>query len=174
MADPQKPPQPLPEFLWGDRWRFAAIMAGDIIESFAERAIPIKQMPEAFFPINIPIASTTAVPGTIVYGGRQSMQLARWLAEQKPLRINYVGAEIEMGGGLLLETEDVQGHTCGDRWILATFKDKEVTEAATVYEMRKKQSQGLHFLIVQPDDSGMTYSGFWLLRSSPDDKKNLN
>ncbi|NEQ67039.1 MAG: DUF1092 family protein, partial [Symploca sp. SIO2D2] len=24
---------------------------------------------------------------------------------------------------------------------------------------------GLHFLLVQPDDSGMTYTGFWLLQN---------
>jgi RNA-binding protein Tab2/Atab2 len=157
MIDRQIPPQSLPEVLWGDRWRFASIMAGDITEVFSGRAIPIKHLPEEFFPLNLGISSTTAIPGTIVYGGRQSMQLARWLAERKPLSVTYVAAEVEAGGGLLLEAD------C--RWILATFSDREVAEAAAIYEMRKKLSQGLHFLIVQPDDSGMTYSGFWLLRS---------
>nr|WP_317106120.1 Tab2 family RNA-binding protein [Chroococcidiopsis sp. SAG 2025] len=35
---------------------------------------------------------------------------------------------------------------------------------AQIYAQRQQQSQGLHFLLVQPDDSGMTYTGFWLLR----------
>ncbi|MHC5721400.1 MAG: Tab2 family RNA-binding protein, partial [Nostoc sp.] len=40
-----------------------------------------------------------------------------------------------------------------------------VTTAAQAFEQLKQQSRGLHFLLVQPDDSGMTYSGFWLLRA---------
>ncbi|HEY9750428.1 MAG TPA: Tab2 family RNA-binding protein, partial [Allocoleopsis sp.] len=51
-----------------------------------------------------------------------------------------------------------------DRWVLATFEDAEVRAAAQAYEQRKQAAQGLHFLLVQPDDSGMTYSGFWLLQ----------
>ncbi|MDE5086380.1 MAG: Tab2/Atab2 family RNA-binding protein, partial [Trichodesmium sp. St16_bin2-tuft] len=51
-------------------------------------------------------------------------------------------------------------------WVVATFSDQEVSGAGQVYEQRKQQSQGLHFLLVQPDDSGMTYSGFWLLESN--------
>ncbi len=39
-----------------------------------------------------------------------------------------------------------------DRWILATFADEKVSAA------------GLYFLLVQPDDSGMTYTGLWLLQ----------
>jgi hypothetical protein len=46
---------------------------------------------------------------------------------------------------------------------VATFEDREVAAAAANYEQRKQLSQGLHFLLVQPDESGMTYSGFWLL-----------
>jgi len=51
-----------------------------------------------------------------------------------------------------------------DRWILATFTDAEVTTAGKLYQQRKRLSHGLHFLVVQPDKSGMTYSGFWLLQ----------
>ena len=61
--------------------------------------------------------------------------------------------------GLVLEASLV------DRWIVATFEDSEVTAAAKIYEQRKQQSNGLHFLLVQPDDSGMTYTGFWLLKA---------
>ncbi|NER29619.1 MAG: DUF1092 family protein, partial [Symploca sp. SIO1C4] len=51
-----------------------------------------------------------------------------------------------------------------DRWVVATFDDREVAAAALVYQQRQQLSKGLHFLLVQPDDSGMTYSGFWLLQ----------
>jgi hypothetical protein len=153
----QNPPQLLPEILWGDRWRFATLVAGDITEIFAERVIPVKSIPQELLPLNLGIASNAIVSGTIFYGGKQSMRLARWLEEQNPKNITYIAAEIATGGGLLIEADD--------RWILATFDDREVAEAARAYEMRKKQNRGLHFFIVQPDDSGMTYSGFWLLRS---------
>ncbi len=82
------------------------------------------------------------------------MRLARWLQTSRPVALNYVAGAPD---GLILEAGLV------DRWIVATFEDQEVASAAQLYEQRKQQSHGLHFLLVQPDDSGMTYSGFWLL-----------
>ncbi|HAG83460.1 MAG TPA: hypothetical protein DCL61_20510 [Cyanobacteria bacterium UBA12227] len=84
------PPLPLPENLWGDRWRFATIPAGNIEEAFAERPIPILQMPEELLPLNLGLASTIAVPGVIIDGGRQSMPLARWLEDIQPVALNYI------------------------------------------------------------------------------------
>lgn len=155
LALDKPPPTPLPEKLWGEQWRFATLPAGDIEEAFAGRPIPILKMPEFLLPINLGLASTVPVPGVVIYGGRQSMRLARWLQEAQPVALNYVAGT---PGGLVLEAGLV------DRWIVATFEDEEVVAAAQTYEQRKKLSKGLHFLLVQPDDSGMTYSGFWLLR----------
>jgi hypothetical protein len=149
------PPMPLPENLWGEEWRFASLTAGDVAEIFSDRPIPILEMPEYLLPINLGLASTTPVPCVVIYGGRQSMRLARWLQQVHPVALNYVAGAPD---GLVLEAGLV------DRWIVGTFEDKEVTTAGKVYEQRKQQSRGLHFLLVQPDDSGMTYSGFWLLR----------
>lgn len=150
------PPTPLPENLWGQEWRFATLSAGKVVEAFAELPIPILVMPEFLLPINLGLASTVPVPGVIIYGGRQSMRLARWLQQVRPVALNYVAGAPD---GLVLEASLV------DRWIVATFEDPEVAVAARLYEQRKQQSRGLHFLLVQPDDSGMTYSGFWLLRA---------
>ena len=152
------PPQALPENLWGEQWRFAALSAGDLVDVFRDRPMPILDMPKFLFPINLGIASTVPVPGVAIYGGRKSMQLARWLQAAKPVSLNYIPTEVGESGGLVLESGLV------DRWIVATFEDREIAKAAQVYEQRKQESQGLHFLLVQPDDSGMTYSGFWLLR----------
>ncbi len=149
------PPSPLPENLWGEQWRFATLPAGELVDVFAERPIPILHIPEFLQPINLGLASTVPVPGVVIYGGRQSMRLVRWLDEACPVALNYIAGEPD---GLVLEAGLV------DRWIVATFADKEVAGAAKVYEQRQQQSRGLHFLLVQPDDSGMTYSGFWLLR----------
>jgi hypothetical protein len=55
-----------------------------------------------------------------------------------------------------------------DRWVLTTFSDPEVNTAAQSFQQRQQAALGLHFLLVQPDDSGMTYSGFWLLRADHD------
>jgi sRNA-binding carbon storage regulator CsrA len=152
------PPQALPENLWGEEWRFVTLGAGDLIDLFSDRPIPIVDMPESLSPINLGIASSVPVPGTIIYGGKKSMILARWLQEAKPFSLNYIPTELGKSGGLVLESG------LSDRWIIATFEDEEVAQAAQNYEPRKQASLGLHFLVVQPDESGMTYSGFWLLK----------
>lgn len=154
LALDKPPPTPLPENLWGEQWRFATLPAGDVEEAFAQRPIPILNMPEFLLPINLGLASTVPVPGVVIDGGRQSMRLARWLQNVRPLALNYIAGE---PGGLILEAGLI------DRWIVATFDDEEVAAAAQAYEQRKQLSKGLHFLLVQPDNSGMTYSGFWLL-----------
>jgi len=150
------PPVPLPENLWGEQWRFATLPAGNIEEAFAERPIPLKQMPEFLLPINLGLASTVSVPGVVIDGGRQSMRLARWLQDAKPVALNYMAGAPD---GLILEAGLVE------RWVVATFEDTDVIAAAQRYQQRKEESKGLHFLLVQPDDSGMTYSGFWLLQA---------
>jgi hypothetical protein len=158
VALDKPPPQALPENLWGEQWNFASIGARDLIEMFGDRPIPVKDMPESLLPLNLGIASTTPIPGVVIYGGRNSLQLARWLEQEKPVFLNYIPTEVGQSGGLILETGLVE------RWIVATFEDREVAQAAQSYEQRKQASQGLHFLLVQPDDSGMTYTGFWLLK----------
>lgn len=147
-------PIPLPENLWGDRWRFASLPAGDIEDAFQSRPVPILEMPESLLPLNLAIASTVPIPGVVIDGGRQSMRLARWLQDVKPFALNYIAGTPD---GLILEAG------LADRFVVATFADDEVKEAAKIYEQRKQLSKGLHFLLVQPDDTGMTYTGFWLL-----------
>ena len=62
-------------------------------------------------------------------------------------------------GGLILAA-------AGDRrWVLATFTDAEVLQSAQLYQQRQQNAKGLHFLLIQPDDSGVTSSGFWLLQT---------
>ncbi len=155
LALDKPPPIPLTENLWGDRWRFATLPAGNIVEAFCDRPMPILQMPESLFPLNLGLASTLPVPGIVIDGGRQSMSLARWLKDAQPVALKYIPGAPD---GLILEAGLVE------RWVVATFEDQEVVVAAKKYQQRQDQSQGLHFLLVQPDDSGMTYTGFWLLQ----------
>lgn len=147
------PPVPLAENLWGDRWRFATLPASNI-EDIIEYPIPVLSAPKFLLPLNLGLSSTTSIPGVIIDGGRQSMMLARWLENTRPYLLRYIPGDPD---GLILEAGLV------DRWVVTTFSDPEMSEAAQVYEQRKQQSQGLHFLLVQPDDSGITYTGFWLL-----------
>ncbi len=151
----RNPPQPLPENLWGERWRFASLSAIELSEAFTGRLIPVIEMPDDLAPIKLGIASDVAVPGVVIDGGRRSLQLARWLQAARPISLMAIAGAPD---GLILEA----GET--DRWIVATFDDPEVRSAAQLYEQRKQASKGLHFLLVQPDDSGMTYTGVWLLK----------
>lgn len=155
LALDKPPPVPLLENLWGDRWRFASLPAGDLEAAFKDRPLPILDMPESLLPLNLGLASTIAVPGVIIYGDRKSMQLARWLQAAQPIALKYVPGEL---AGLVLDAG------LADRWVVATFSDSEAIASAQTYAQRQQQSQGLHFLLVQPDDSGMTYTGFFLLK----------
>jgi len=149
-------PVPLPEALWGDRWQFAAIAAGDFVSAFEHRPIPIRAVPEQWLPLSVGMPSTVALPGVVIEGGRQSMRLAQWLLANAPVALNYIPGDPD---GLILEAGLV------DRWVLATFTDSEAIAAAQTFRQRLVDSQGVHFLLVQPDNSGMTYTGLWLLRA---------
>lgn len=148
-------PLPLSENLWGDQWRFASIAAADLISAFEHRPIPIRETPEFLLPINLQISSTTPIPGVIIDGGRKSMQLAKWLQRSRPVSLNYIPGQPD---GLILEAGLVE------RWVLTTFEDADVIAAARSFREKQAAAKGLHFLLVQPDNSGMTYTGFWLLQ----------
>ena len=153
------PPQPLPEFIWGEQWQFASLNADEIEYRMPERPIPFCEMPTELTPFQLNLGSTTLVPGIIIYGGRQSRQLAQWFMEAQPMAVNYMPTTVGESGGLVLEAG------LRDRWVIITFEDTEVATAGEKYEQRKQESNGLHFLLLQPDDSGMTDTGFWLLRN---------
>jgi RNA-binding protein Tab2/Atab2 len=155
------PPQALPENLWGDKWQIANIAAGQIIDLFSDRPIPICSIPQDFAPIHLNLASDLFIPGIVVYGGRKSMHLARWIESQTPAFINYIPTEVGKSGGFILETGLV------DRWVFNTFESEQAAVIANKYEQNKQASKGLHFLLIQPDDSGMTTTAFWLLRQFP-------
>lgn len=155
VALEKPPPMPISENLLGIQWRFASLPAGDLITAFSDRLIPILNMPQEFLPLNLGLASTVLISGVVIDGGRRSMQLARWLERIDLVSLSYVSGAPD---GLILEAGLV------DRWIIATFDDAEMAIAAQTYEARKQLGKGLHFLLIQPDDSGMTYTAFWLLK----------
>lgn len=149
------PPLPLPDNLIGDKWQFVTLTAGQLVSDFADRPIPIVSMPDYLLPPHWGLGANVAIPGVIIYGGRQSMRLARWIADTEPVSLTYLGDD---PGGLVLDAG------LAERWVMLTFNDREVSEAAKLYEARKRLVHGLHFLLVTPDDSGVTNSGIWLLQ----------
>ncbi|MBP0019331.1 MAG: DUF1092 family protein [Cyanobacteria bacterium SBLK] len=151
------PPQPLPDRLWGERWRFASLPAGEVVREFCDRPIPILDIPEEFEPRQRGLSSSLLVPGIIIEGGRQAMSLARWVQEVQPYALDYIPAELGRSGGIILEAG------LSDRWVFQTFDDPEVARAAREYQQRLYRSQGLHFLLIQPDGGNANFTGYWLL-----------
>ncbi len=149
-------PQPMPEYVMGERWQFAAI-GSDQLMRLEHEPIPVKSIPEGLTPMALGLPSTLLIPGVIIDGGRQSMALAQWLQSARPVMLQYIAGQPD---GLLLEAG------LADRWIMATFQDADMAGAARTFTERKLAAQGLHFLLVRPDDSGMTYTGLWLLQST--------
>jgi hypothetical protein len=153
------PPQPLPENLWGEQWCFATLSVESLLTSFGDAPIPYRSMPEAYLSLCRELVAELPIPGSIIYAGRQARYLCQWLADISPVSLNYQATEIGQSGGLVLEAGLI------DRWILATFADPEVAQGATLFEQRKAIAHHLHFLLIQPDNSGATYTGFWLLQT---------
>jgi hypothetical protein len=149
------PPLPLSENLWGDRWGFVTLAAGDFERTFPHEPIPIIQLPPEWLPSTLGLASSTPLPGIVIDGGRQAMALAQWVQSVSPAALRYMAGDPD---GLILDAG------LWDRWVMTTFSDATMAEAGRLFEQRKVASQGVHFLLVRPDDSGVTYTGLWLLR----------
>ena len=152
------PPVPLPENLWGDQWRFAGLSNADLLRLQYE-PIPLRDVPPELMPLEIGLSSTVLIPGIVIDGGQQSMALAQWIESVRPAFAQYLPGSPD---GLILEAG------LADRWVLATFDDADVQGAAQTFEQRKQVAKGLHFVLIRPDDSGMTYTGLWLLQESTD------
>lgn len=151
------PPVPLPEQLWGDRWGFTALAAYDFEQTLPYEPIPLCHLPPSLMPSQLGLASTLPIPGIVIDAGRQAMALAQWVQAHQPAWLSAMRGEPD---GLILEAG-----LC-DRWVITTFNDADVARAGQQFEQRKQASQGLHFLLVRPDDSGITTTGLWLLQQS--------
>jgi hypothetical protein len=149
------PPQPLPDHLLGDTWRYGAILSGDLPDLYEDRPIPYQSVPERLSPLNMGLSSNILVPGVVIVGGKRSLALASWLQSIDGRSIHAIKGSPD---GLILYAGE------RDRWILATYDDAEMKQASQQFVDQQQLAQGLHFLLVQPDDSGMTYTGFWLLQ----------
>ena len=151
LAIDSPPPEALPEEFRGERWQFAALSRADLV-ALTEWSIPVKDC--SLLAGSNGVSPDMPIPGAIFYGDRRSLLLAKWLQETAPVSLNFVSGDPH---GVILEAG------LSDRWVMATFTDKAVVEAATKFERRKSATHGFHFLIVMPDDSGTTIAGLWLL-----------
>ncbi len=149
------PPVPLPENLWGEGWQFTSLSAQDLESSLMKQPIPILSLRLDYLPSRLGLAPEARIPGVIFYGGRRSMGFARWLQEQSPTEVEFIPGSpdgLVMSAGLR------------ERWVLVTFADAQVRESAQTFKTRQAQASGLHFILIQPDESGITYTGLWLLK----------
>ena len=162
LAIDRPAPAPISDYLMGDRWQFAAIGTAEL-KRLVQEPIPLLHIPQGLSPVTLGLPSTILIPGVIIDGGRQSMRLAQWLQSANPVMLQYIPGPPD---GLLLEAG------LADRWIMATFEDTDVASAARTFTERKLAAKGLHFLLVRPDDSGITYTGLWLLQSTTDKQIN--
>jgi len=148
-------PIPIPENLWGEQWRFGSLSAQDFQESLIYEPMPFQSVPTEWLPLKVGLPSTASIPGVIIDAGRRALPLCQWLDEQQPAALSYIPGAPD---GVILEAGLV------DRWVLTTFEDEQVAIAGRNFSDRQQQATGLHFLLVRPDDSGMTFTGLWLLR----------
>lgn len=148
-------PVPMPENLWGEQWRFGSLSAQDFQDSLIHEPMPFQSVPQDWLPLKVGLPSTLPIPGVIIDAGRRSLPLCQWLQDQQPAALAYIPGAPD---GVILEAGLV------DRWVLTTFEDEQVAAAGRNFGDLQQQAQGLHFLLVRPDDSGMTFTGLWLLR----------
>ena len=153
------PPQPLPDALVGESWSFVALAAQDLWPAFGDRPMRYRSMPSKLLPLEMGLAADLPIPGVVIYGGRQCRLIGQWLMEQQPTSLLYIAEDPQRSGGLVLHTHN------GDRWVMVTFNDVQMATAAAVFNQRQQKSRGLHFLWLQPDDSGVTTTGVWLLQT---------
>jgi hypothetical protein len=139
----------------GDEWRFAAVTAVDLQNRLLPRPMPIQGLVTELLPSELKLPPETLVPGVIVYGGKRSLKLGQWLAEQSPSHLQFIQGDLS---GVTLTNQQDQ------RWVFLTFTDPEVIAAARQFEERKVRAMGLHFLLIQPDDSGVTDTALFFLR----------
>lgn len=161
-GDPYEPvalerpaPVPMPENLWGEQWRFGSVSAQDFQDSLIHEPMPFQSVPQDWLPLKVGLPSTAPMPGVIIDAGRRSLSLCQWLQDQQPAALAYIPGAPD---GVILEAGLV------NRWVLTTFEDEQVAAAGRNFGDLQQQAQGLHFLLVRPDDSGMTFTGLWLLR----------
>lgn len=150
LAIERPPPQPLPEMLLGEQWRFGTLAVSDL-ERLQQQPIPIQEYPQDLLDCQRRLGAVS-VPGLVIDGGQQSMRLARWLQERKPVFLTAQATGVVLEVGLC------------DRIVLFTYDGQEMATAAQRFAQRQQESQGLHFLLVQPDDTGVTFTGLWLLQ----------
>ena len=150
-------PQPMADYLMGEQWQFAAI-SSDQLARLLQEPIPIQSIADEQLPINLGLPSTLLIPGVIIDGGRVAMTLAQWLQSARPVMLQYIAGKTRWAIAR------------GRGWLTVGFwqplKMQTWLELLALFTERKQAAKGLHFLLIRPDDSGVTYSGLWLLQST--------
>ncbi len=143
-------PQPLPDALVGEKWRFVSLEAA----AFAEMSEWDIDFGEAFPLSMMDIAPNSAIPGLIIYSSR-AQPLAAWMSG---LELVFIKFNPSPPARLLLETG---GSDC---WILANLTNSATVAEAKRFSEAKSKVKQVHFLAVQSNPDSESFSGFWLLQ----------
>lgn len=155
LAPPPLPirpvPVPLPEVARGERWAWATLPAGALVDC-AEWSIGfagLLRLPPALDP-QVP------VPGIRLFSRHRALAMAGWLAGLEPVRLEVVEDQLVLEAGL------------EDRWLLTGLAAEEAAAARTSFAEARQRAGGLQFIAIQAHEEEPRLEGFWLLRDLPD------
>ncbi len=144
-------PIPLPEAVRGDSWSLASLS----IETLRDA----EQWPIEFkglIPIKETIDSNILIPGIRLFSKNRSLALAAWLGGLEPVKLVIDGIQVILEAGL------------SDRW-LVTDIDEDASQALEASLKRTKDlAEGIQFISVQSQPDDQSFTGFWMLRDTPE------
>jgi hypothetical protein len=144
-------PLPWPEVVRGDRWNWAMLPLGDLLEA-PDWGIGFG----ALLPIPHHLPPQACVPGIRLFSRQRALAIAGWLAGLEPVRLEMEQGQLILEAGL------------DDRWRLATLPENEAAAAGEAFARARAEAGGLQFLAVQIADGESHFEGFWMLRDLPD------
>jgi RNA-binding protein Tab2/Atab2 len=158
VSFPFSDPQPLPDALRGQRWKFVTLPCQDF-DDMPDWSIDFS---EAFPLTGMELAPETPVPGLIIFSER-ALPLAGWMSGLDLVMV-YPESQPTPALGktprrLILETGG------SERWILASLATPELVAEAQVFEATKQAANQVHFLAIQSNPESEAFAGFWFLQS---------
>ncbi|KAK9829878.1 hypothetical protein WJX72_008398 [[Myrmecia] bisecta] len=149
-------PGDLPDALRGEQWGFVQLPLGALLEEMDQ--VTQGEVFGATFPLDTAGLSDmdgdTLVPGVAVYS-RRAGPMAAWT---NGFELAALVADVDRSS-LILETGVNQ------RWMYGRYRrSAETTGEAQAWEAAKKNTRGLHFLVIQGDEEADNCAGLWLLQ----------
>jgi hypothetical protein len=151
------PPKDLRDELKGDIWNFVQLSASELQKEVQEASrkkifgstSPFEETLENIKPDKL-------VPGIAVFSQR-AIPLSAWTCS---LELASISLDIKKSC-LILETG------LNQRWSYGSYRVSEAAnQEARAWERAKKNTNGLHFLVIQPDPESELIAGLWLMKAT--------